>query len=250
MGDKGKTIRFGANTSSPRSNKLTRPSAPPKHASHSLAPPQPRPPGQGLRGPGILRRVAKRSQSSLLPVATTSPPSPPRSHRGRRDGDQASDSSEGREGQTPKRKSSNKPPRHPSPPHRTGKEAPSHRPPQTRRPGIAGPNDDLPVVDRPAPPRPQDKGVVRREKEEVAEARNSERLDRANRKDAKLIGKYLPSSALSLFQEVVQGPDDFFVPPRWLLTAVSEVSASEVAVPTHQSQSSTCPQNPWISTPD
>jgi hypothetical protein len=62
----------------------------------------------------------------------------------------------------------------------------------------------------------------------LAEARNSERLDMANRKDAHLIGKYLPSPALSLFLEVVQGPDDYFVPPSWLLDAVTDVAASEV----------------------
>jgi hypothetical protein len=69
------------------------------------------------------------------------------------------------------------------------------------------------------------------EKSALAEARNSERLDKANRKDADLIGKYLPLSALSLFLEVVQGPDDYFVPPGKLLRAVADVAASEVDVP-------------------
>jgi hypothetical protein len=65
----------------------------------------------------------------------------------------------------------------------------------------------------------------------LSDQRNHERLERANRKDADLIGKYLPSSVSDLFANVVQGPDDFFVPQSWLLDAVREVAAAVVPAP-------------------
>jgi hypothetical protein len=65
----------------------------------------------------------------------------------------------------------------------------------------------------------------------LSDLRNQERLEQANKKDSKLIGKYLPLSVSSLFSEVVQGPDDSFVPPSWLLEAVREVALAETPTP-------------------
>jgi hypothetical protein len=69
------------------------------------------------------------------------------------------------------------------------------------------------------------------ESQSLPDLRNYERLERANRKDADLIGKYLPSSVSDLFADVVQGPDDFFVPQRWLLDAVREVALASAPTP-------------------
>jgi hypothetical protein len=110
-----------------------------------------------------------------------------------------------------------------------GKEVPRRCPPLPWRPGTT--SSYTKPQSKEEEPRPTDELDKRREKVAMAEARNSDRLDKANRKDAELIGKYLPPSALSLCREVVQGPDDFFVPPSWLLSAVSEVAATEVTVP-------------------
>jgi hypothetical protein len=110
-----------------------------------------------------------------------------------------------------------------------GKEALGRCPPPHRRPRRTS-QSTIPHAEEELP-HPMDEIEARRERVVVAEARNSERLDRGNRKDADLIGMYLPWSALSLFCKVVQGPDDFFIPPNWLLSPVPEVAATEVTVP-------------------
>jgi hypothetical protein len=65
----------------------------------------------------------------------------------------------------------------------------------------------------------------------ISEARNLDRIGQANRRDSNLIGKYLPLSVPSIFDEVVQGVDDSFVPPKWLLLAVAKVAREQVTTP-------------------
>jgi hypothetical protein len=61
--------------------------------------------------------------------------------------------------------------------------------------------------------------------------RNLSRIKSANDKDTKTLGTYLPSSASSLFSDVVWGPNNFFEPPIWLLLSVAEVAAAPVPTP-------------------
>jgi hypothetical protein len=52
-----------------------------------------------------------------------------------------------------------------------------------------------------------------------------------NRRDTSTIGKYLPASSSDIFVDTVQGPDDNFTPPQWMLAAVAEVAALEAKSP-------------------
>jgi hypothetical protein len=45
-----------------------------------------------------------------------------------------------------------------------------------------------------------------------------------DRSDATLIGEYLPVSLADVFTDVVEGPNDSFRPPKWLIKAINEVA--------------------------
>jgi hypothetical protein len=49
--------------------------------------------------------------------------------------------------------------------------------------------------------------------------------------DKTLLSKYLPKNLECLFKEQLQGPDDYFVPPDWLLEAILEVADSPALPP-------------------
>jgi hypothetical protein len=50
--------------------------------------------------------------------------------------------------------------------------------------------------------------------------RNDERMLQRDKRDKELMGKYVPSLLDDVFNELVEGPEDDFEPPSWLLQAV------------------------------
>jgi hypothetical protein len=50
-------------------------------------------------------------------------------------------------------------------------------------------------------------------------------------RDRHLMGKYLPASLDDVFNQIVEGPDDAFTPPSWLLQAVQQVASTPVRPP-------------------
>jgi hypothetical protein len=65
----------------------------------------------------------------------------------------------------------------------------------------------------------------------VANRRNLARVAQANASDRELLSKYLPSSIDKFFPAAILGPDDNFVPPAWLMKAITEVAAKAVKAP-------------------
>jgi hypothetical protein len=68
-------------------------------------------------------------------------------------------------------------------------------------------------------------------RETVADKRNRDRVEKANVSDQKLASKYLPCSVDAFLPNTIPGPDDTFIPPPWLMKAVSEVATTEVPIP-------------------
>ena len=61
--------------------------------------------------------------------------------------------------------------------------------------------------------------------------RNAERVAHRDNRDKELMSKYLPPSLEDVFNETVEGPDDAFRPPNWLLKAIQEVATTPVPTP-------------------
>jgi hypothetical protein len=61
--------------------------------------------------------------------------------------------------------------------------------------------------------------------------RNDDRVTQRDERDRTLMGKYLPTSLDDVFDQLVEGPDDDFEPPPWLLQAIQEVAATTVQPP-------------------
>jgi hypothetical protein len=61
--------------------------------------------------------------------------------------------------------------------------------------------------------------------------RNHRRVLERDTQDSDHLGKYLPRSPELVINDIVEGPDDAFVPPSWLLEAVREVALSSSETP-------------------
>jgi hypothetical protein len=61
--------------------------------------------------------------------------------------------------------------------------------------------------------------------------RNAGRVENRDERDKELISKYLPPSLDDVFNETVEGPDDAFKPPPWLLEAIQEVASAPAPPP-------------------
>jgi hypothetical protein len=68
-------------------------------------------------------------------------------------------------------------------------------------------------------------------KEKIATGRNRERVERADTIDQELLSKYLPATANDFLPTTIPGPDDSFIPPAWLMTAIKDVLRSSSPVP-------------------
>jgi hypothetical protein len=56
-------------------------------------------------------------------------------------------------------------------------------------------------------------------------------VERANRNDESLLGKYLPSDIDVIFPAILEGPDDSFEAPEWLFKAIQSVARTTVRTP-------------------
>lgn len=63
------------------------------------------------------------------------------------------------------------------------------------------------------------------------DTRNQARIDARNQSDKTIVCKYLPADLNLVFGEPVGGPDDNFIPPAWLLSAIESVSGQPVPTP-------------------
>jgi hypothetical protein len=69
------------------------------------------------------------------------------------------------------------------------------------------------------------------EKERAFDRRNRVRIERVNTDEQKLVSKYLPGSVDEFLPNVIRSPDDSFIPPPWLMSAIEEVAAATVPTP-------------------
>jgi hypothetical protein len=63
----------------------------------------------------------------------------------------------------------------------------------------------------------------------ISHKRSDGCLNKAKQKDKEIISKYLNPS--SFITATVTGPDDYFVPPSWLMRAVENVARETVKIP-------------------
>jgi hypothetical protein len=75
--------------------------------------------------------------------------------------------------------------------------------------------------DEPLPTRAQTK----------SDGRNTLRVVERDEVDEHLLSKYLPTNPDDVFCGPIVGPDDYFVPPAWLMDAVREVAGSVALTP-------------------
>ena len=64
-----------------------------------------------------------------------------------------------------------------------------------------------------------------------ASQRNATRLARAQQADEEIMSKYLTGDPSSFITSTLDGPDDYFEPPAWLMTAVGKVATTPVTTP-------------------
>jgi hypothetical protein len=63
------------------------------------------------------------------------------------------------------------------------------------------------------------------------ERRNAARTRDRDERDSEHLSKYLPCSPEFVFSDIVEGPDDAFIPPSWLIEAIQEVATSPSPTP-------------------
>jgi hypothetical protein len=81
-------------------------------------------------------------------------------------------------------------------------------------------------------PRLSDPSELPPTKQQITDRRrNDERVTQRDERDKELMGKYPPPSLDDVFNELVEGPDDDFEPPPWLLQAIREVAGTTVQTP-------------------
>jgi hypothetical protein len=60
---------------------------------------------------------------------------------------------------------------------------------------------------------------------------NDRRKQDRDNLDLSVLGKYLPKSVSEVFNEIIEGPDDGFAPPPWLMAAIKEVATVPAPTP-------------------
>jgi hypothetical protein len=68
--------------------------------------------------------------------------------------------------------------------------------------------------------------------EKASDTRNRRRTVEKDTTDEKTLGKYLPTDISDVIGGPIDGPDDLFVPPEWLMEAIKDVYNTHTITPT------------------
>jgi hypothetical protein len=78
--------------------------------------------------------------------------------------------------------------------------------------------------------------------EKASESRNQRRTVEKDSNDERTLSKYLPIDISDVIGGPIEGPDDVFVPPEWLMEAIKNLyNTPTITRPTHQSDSKRTP---------
>jgi hypothetical protein len=106
--------------------------------------------------------------------------------------------------------------------------------------------DDLPLLPEKGGDKPEDDSEdditefrgrpARSRTEKASDTRNRRRTVEKDSTDERTLSKYLPNDISDVIGGPIEGPDDSFVPPKWLMEAIKDVYNTHTT-PTNQTTS-------------
>jgi hypothetical protein len=102
--------------------------------------------------------------------------------------------------------------------------------------------DDLPLLSEKGGDKPEDESKdditefrgkpVKSMTEKALDTRNRRRTVEKDTTDERTLSKYLPTDISDVIGGPIDGPDDAFVPPEWLMEAIKNVYNTHTTIPT------------------
>jgi hypothetical protein len=102
--------------------------------------------------------------------------------------------------------------------------------------------DDLPLLSEKGGDNPEDESEdnitefrgrpAKSRTEKASDTRNRRRTVEKDTNDERTLSKYLPNDISDVIGGPIEGPDDVFVPPKWLMEAIKDVYNTHTITPT------------------